>query len=131
MEVKCELSATQATKGKPTLHSANIPGSSSMQSPLQSDRQVGHAHSLLNSIPLEFPKAAVESLHHQPLPVPDPPASASTMLSSGFAEKTKVIQLEASIILVTSKSLQASLPSLPSLYSSQREKGGCFFPCAW
>lgn len=77
----------------------------------------------VNSIPLEFPTAAVQSLTTsllQPQPHPD---SASSRLSSGFAEKTRVIQPEVSIVLSTSESPHISLPSLPSFYSVSKEKG--------
>lgn len=94
-----------------------------MQSSLWPGRQVRQAHSLLNSIPLEFPTAAVLSLLLQALPTLAPPTSTSHRLSSGFAEKTKAIRLEASIILATLKSLQASLSFLPTFYLISEEKG--------
>ena len=104
------------------------PRPSSMKTAFQSGRQVGQVHSLLNSILLEFPRAAVPSLHRQPPPAFIPPTSASSCLSSGFAEKTKVVKCHASIILATSKSLQASLPSLPSFYSVSEVKRAAPFP---
>lgn len=81
----------------------------------------------VNSIPLEFPTAAVQSLSTSLLQLWPHPDSASSRLSSGFAEKTKVILLEASHCPLHLK-ITTHLPFFSSFFLFSLEGKELLFP---